>query len=63
MVAMRGRSHDSRCMPRPDCEEIQRYAEKLGYFDFRPVTAQDPFGFDDYVDPSFVVQPPKAPAQ
>lgn len=48
---------------RPDFEEIQRYAEKLGYFDFRPVTAQDPFGFDDYVDSSFVVQPPKAPAR
>jgi NitT/TauT family transport system substrate-binding protein len=36
---------------RADFEEIQRYAEKLGYF--RPVTPADPFGFDDYCDPSF----------
>jgi NitT/TauT family transport system substrate-binding protein len=36
---------------RPDFEEIQRYAEKLGYF--RPSTPDDPFGFDDYCDPSF----------
>jgi NitT/TauT family transport system substrate-binding protein len=38
---------------RADFEEIQRYAERLGYFAFRPVTPQDPFGFDDYCDPSF----------
>jgi NitT/TauT family transport system substrate-binding protein len=36
---------------RGDFEEIQRYAEKLGYF--RPSTPADPFGFDDYCDPSF----------
>ncbi len=36
-----------------DFEEIQRYAERLGYFDFRPVTKDDPFGFLDYCDPSF----------
>ncbi len=40
---------------RAELEEIQRYAERLGYFDFRPVTPQDPFGFDDYCDPSFAV--------
>jgi NitT/TauT family transport system substrate-binding protein len=38
-----------------DFEEIQRYAEKLGYFSFRPVTPLDPYGFEDYCDPSFVV--------
>ncbi len=37
---------------RKDFEEIQRYAEKLGYF--KPSSADDPFGFDDYCDPSFV---------
>jgi NitT/TauT family transport system substrate-binding protein len=36
---------------RADFEEIQRYAEKLGYF--RPSSPGDPFGFDDYCDPSF----------
>ena len=36
---------------RKDFEEIQRYAEALGYF--RPSTADDKFGFDDYCDPSF----------
>lgn len=38
---------------RKDMEEIQRYAERLGYFDFRPVTKEDPFGFEDYTDASF----------
>jgi NitT/TauT family transport system substrate-binding protein len=38
---------------RDDFEEIQRYAEKLGYF--APSTPADPFGFDDYCDPSFAV--------
>lgn len=33
--------------------EIQRYAERLGFFSFRPVTDDDPFGFEDYCDPSF----------
>lgn len=33
--------------------EIQRYAERLGFFSFRPVTEDDPFGFEDYCDPSF----------
>lgn len=50
---------------RKDFEEIQRYAERLGYFDFRPVTKADPFGFDDYVDPSFAIshaEPPAPPA-
>lgn len=36
---------------RADFEEIQRYAEKLGYF--KPSTPDDPFGFDDYCDSSF----------
>ena len=36
---------------RKDFEEIQGYAEKLGFF--RPSSASDPFGFDDYCDPSF----------
>jgi NitT/TauT family transport system substrate-binding protein len=37
-----------------DLEEIQKYAERLGYFDFRPVTKADPYGFADYTDTSFV---------
>lgn len=41
---------------RADFEEIQKYAERLGYFSFRPVTKDDPFSFDDYCDPSFAVQ-------
>jgi NitT/TauT family transport system substrate-binding protein len=41
---------------RKDFEEIQRYAEKLGYFSFRPVTKEDPFRFEDYCDPSFAVE-------
>ena len=39
---------------RADFEEIQRYAEKLGYF--KPSTPDDPFGFEDYCDPSFATQ-------
>jgi NitT/TauT family transport system substrate-binding protein len=38
---------------RPDFEEIQRYAEKLGYF--APSTPESPFGVEDYCDPSFAV--------
>ncbi len=38
---------------REDFAEIQRYAEKLGFFAKRPVTAEDPFGFDDYCDNRF----------
>ena len=34
-------------------EEIQRWAEKLGFFDRRPVTPEDPFEFLDYCDPRF----------
>ena len=34
-----------------DFEEIQRYAERLGFF--KPSTKEDPFGFDDYVDARF----------
>lgn len=34
-----------------DLEEIQRYAEKLGYF--KPSTPEDPFGYFDYCDPTF----------
>ncbi len=40
-------------LARDEMEEIQRYAERLGFFSRRPVTAEDPFGFDDYCDPSF----------
>jgi NitT/TauT family transport system substrate-binding protein len=43
---------------RADFEEIQRYAEKLGYF--RPSTPDDPFGFDDYCDPSFALDAAQA---
>lgn len=38
---------------REEFTEIQRYAERLGFFSFRPVTPEDPFGFDDYADASF----------
>jgi NitT/TauT family transport system substrate-binding protein len=38
---------------REDFGEIQRYAEKLGFF--KASTPEDPFGFDDYCDPSFAV--------
>jgi NitT/TauT family transport system substrate-binding protein len=40
-----------------DFLEIQRYAEKLGYFDDRPVTPEDPFGFKDYCDTRFETAP------
>jgi len=40
-------------LARDEFAEIQRYAERLGFFDFRPVTPEDPFGFDDYADGSF----------
>lgn len=33
--------------------EIQRWAEKLDFFDRRPVTEDDPFDFLDYCDPRF----------
>jgi NitT/TauT family transport system substrate-binding protein len=36
---------------RHDFEEIQRYAERLGFFP--PSTPASPFGFDDYCDASF----------
>ncbi|QDV07217.1 Bicarbonate-binding protein CmpA precursor [Planctomycetes bacterium Poly30] len=38
---------------REDFAEIQRYAERLGFFSKRPVTADDPFGFEDYCDVRF----------
>ncbi|HPF12849.1 MAG TPA: ABC transporter substrate-binding protein [Planctomycetota bacterium] len=38
---------------REDFAEIQRYAERLGFFSKRPVTEADPFGFDDYCDGRF----------
>lgn len=38
---------------RADFEEIQRYAERLEFFSKRPVTAADPFGFEDYCDDRF----------
>jgi len=38
---------------RSDFEEIQRYAEKLGYF--QPPTPGDPFGFQDYCDTTFAI--------
>lgn len=40
-------------LAREEFEEIQRWAEKLGFFDQRPVTAEDPFGFEDYCDNRF----------
>lgn len=36
---------------RADFEEIQRYAERLGFF--KPSSPDDPFGFEDYVDVRF----------
>ena len=39
---------------RRDFEEIQRYAERLGYF--KPSTPGDRFGFDDYCDTTFAVR-------
>jgi len=41
---------------RAEFEEIQRYAERLGFFE--PSTPQRPFGFDDYVDPRFARRAP-----
>jgi NitT/TauT family transport system substrate-binding protein len=38
---------------REDFAEIQRYAERLGFFSKRPVTPEDPFGFEDYCDNRF----------
>lgn len=38
---------------REDFAEIQRYAERLGFFAKRPVTPEDPFGFEDYCDDRF----------
>ena len=40
-------------LQRADFEEIQRYAERLGFFSKRPITAADPFGFEDYCDDRF----------
>jgi len=40
-------------LAREEFEVIQRYAEELGFFGLRPVTEDDPFGFDDYCDPRF----------
>lgn len=40
-------------LARDEFEEIQRWAEKLGFFDQRPVTPEDPFGFLDYCDDRF----------
>jgi len=36
-----------------DFAEIQKYAERLGYFAKRPVTKEDPLVFEDYCDPRF----------
>jgi NitT/TauT family transport system substrate-binding protein len=44
---------------RKEFEEIQRYAERLGFF--KPSTPDDPFGFTDYCDPSFASQSAAAP--
>ncbi|WP_144059726.1 ABC transporter substrate-binding protein [Rhodopirellula sallentina] len=46
-------SYSSLDLAEQDFAEIQDYAERLGFFSFRPVTEDDPFGFDDYCDPSF----------
>ncbi len=40
-------------LARDEFAEIQQWAEKLGFFEGRPVTAEDPFGFDDYCDSRF----------
>ena len=39
---------------RADFDEIQRYAERLGFF--APSTPASPFGFDDYVDTRFATR-------
>lgn len=36
-----------------DFKEILGYAQKLGYFELRPVTEADPFNFLDFCDPRF----------
>lgn len=41
---------------RKEFEEIQRYAEKLGYF--KVSSPESPFGFEDYCDPSFAIVAP-----
>jgi NitT/TauT family transport system substrate-binding protein len=43
---------------RADFEEIQRYAERLGFFP--PSTPESPFGFDDYTDTRFARRKPVA---
>jgi len=40
-------------LAREDFVEIQRYAEELGFFAKRPVTPEDPFGFEDFCDDRF----------
>ena len=51
-------------LARDEFEEIQRWADKLGFFDIRPVTEDDPFGFDDYCDDRFERSPlPEMPLQ
>lgn len=40
-------------LAREEFEEIQHWAQKLGFFDQRPVTEDDPFGFEDYCDDRF----------
>ncbi len=45
---------------RKDLEEIQRYAEQLGYF--KSSSPDDPFGYDDYCDPSFAAALPSSRA-
>ncbi|QDU66367.1 ABC transporter substrate-binding protein [Engelhardtia mirabilis] len=40
-------------LARDEFAEIQHWAEKLGFFDSRPVTEDDPFDFLDYCDPRF----------
>lgn len=39
---------------RTDFEEIQRYAERLHFFE--PASAARPFGFEDYCDPTFAAE-------
>jgi len=40
-------------LARDEFAEIQRWAEKLGFFDQRPVTPEDPFTYEDYCDDRF----------
>ena len=44
---------------REDFEEIQRYAERLGFFAKRPVTPEDPLRFEDYCDDRFEKATPR----